>query len=229
MVLGAGALFPFEAAAAGAGVVAADLDDADGLALGGTLGAGRTVAGHKALAGGLGHLLPLGGSARAAHLDGQQHLDAGFPDGINHLVEHVEALDAVLHNGILLAVAPQRDALPQLVHVVDVVHPLPVHALEQTDALQLTHERGTVALLLVVQDVHAAVIQQVGDALHRDAVVIGDGIAEVLLGGQPALIMAAKGTEVPLVLDIAREELLAAGVDVLPQHVVHLVADVLAV
>ena len=33
VVLGAGALLPFEAAAAGAGVVAADLDNADGLAL----------------------------------------------------------------------------------------------------------------------------------------------------------------------------------------------------
>ena len=60
MVLCTGALFPFEAAAAGAGVVPADLDDPHRLALGGTLGTGSTVAGHKALSGRLGHLLPLG-------------------------------------------------------------------------------------------------------------------------------------------------------------------------
>ena len=61
MELGAGALFPLQAAAAGAGIVAADLDHPHGLALGGTLYAGGTVAGHKALTGGLGNLLPLGG------------------------------------------------------------------------------------------------------------------------------------------------------------------------
>ena len=230
VVLGAGTLLPFKAAAAGAGVVAADLDDADGLALGGTLGTGCAVAGHEALTGGLGHLLPLRGrSARTAHLDGQQHLDAGLADGIDHLVEHVKALDAVLNDGVFLAVAAQRDALTQLVHVVNMVHPLAVYTLEQADAFQLPHQLRAVALFLVVQDVHPAVVQQIGDALDREAVVIRDGIVEVGVGRQPALIVAAERTKVPLVLDVTGQELLAAGINVLPQHIVHLGADVLTV
>ena len=130
MVLGTGTLFPLQAAAAGAGVVAADLDDADRLALGCALCAGCAVARHIALAGGFGHLLTLGGLARLAHFDSQQHLDAGLPDGIDHLVEHIKALDTVLDDGVLLAVAAQNDALTQLVHVINMVHPLAVYALE---------------------------------------------------------------------------------------------------
>ena len=109
------------------------------------------------------------------------------------------------------------------------VHPLAVYTLEQADTLQLTHQGCAVALLLVVQDVHAALIQHIRDALLRDAVVVSDSIVEVGVGGQPAQIVAAERTEVPLVLHIACEELLAAGLDVLLQHIVHLGADVLAV
>ena len=74
------------------------------------------------------------------------------PDGIHHLVEHIKAFDAVFHHRVLLTVAAQRDALPQLVHVVDVVHPLAVYALEQADALQLAHDGCTVAHLLHKRD-----------------------------------------------------------------------------
>ena len=109
------------------------------------------------------------------------------------------------------------------------VHPLAVYTLQQADTLQLPHQRCAVALLLVVQDVHAALIQHIGDALLRDVVVIGHSVVEVLVGGQPAQIVAAECAEVPLILHVACEELLAAGLDVLLQHIVHLGADVLAV
>ena len=52
---------------------------------------------------------------------------------------------------------------------------------------------------------------------------------EVGVGGQPAQIVAAQGTKVPVVLHITGQELGAAGIDVLPQHLVHFGADVLAV
>ena len=58
--------------------------------MGCTLGTGCTVAGHKAFAGGLCHLLTLGGSTGLTDLDGQQHLHTGLTDGIHHLVEHVK-------------------------------------------------------------------------------------------------------------------------------------------
>ena len=58
---------------------------------------------------------------------------------------------------------------------------------------------------------------------------VGHGVAEVGVRGQPALIVAAQGTKVPVILHVTGQELTAAGVDVLPQHVVHLGADILAI
>ena len=107
---GTGALFPLQAAAAGAGVVAADLDHPHRLSLGGTLDTGGAVAGRKALARGAGHLLPAGSSASLAHLDGKQHLDAGLPDGVHHLIERIKTLDPVFYHRVFLAIA--RSAMP---------------------------------------------------------------------------------------------------------------------
>ena len=109
------------------------------------------------------------------------------------------------------------------------IHPHPVHALEQADALQLTHDRCAIPHFLGLQDLHSAVVEQISDALLGEAVVIGHSVVEVSIGGQPALIVAAQGTKVPLVLHISGQELLAAGINVLPQHVVHLGADILTV
>ena len=109
------------------------------------------------------------------------------------------------------------------------VHPLAVYALEQADALQFAHDGCTVAHLLGLQDLHPAVVQHIGNALLGKVIKVGYGIVEVGIGGQPALIVAAQGTEIPLVLHIAGKELGAAGIDVLPQHLVHLGADILAV
>ena len=47
----------------------------------------------------------------------------------------------VLDDRVLLAVAAQNDALTQLVHVINMVHPLAVYTLEQADTLQLPHKQ----------------------------------------------------------------------------------------
>ena len=63
-------------------------------------------------------------------------------------LEHVEALPLVLHHGVVLAVGPQADALAQLVHGVDVVHPVLVHHPQHDHPLQLPHRAGVAELLL---------------------------------------------------------------------------------
>ena len=68
MILGAGALFELQAAAAGARVVAANFDHTHRLTLGAALDAGCTVAGHKPLAGGLCHLFTLGGGTGLTYI-----------------------------------------------------------------------------------------------------------------------------------------------------------------
>ena len=273
MVLLAGALFPLEAAAAGAGIVAADLAHPHRLvgraghlagccrlgagALAGQLlaqgrhvglvggaGVGRAQRGGRlrlggrrrlgsrgGLGGGLGRGLRLLGGLglHRAHLDHQQHLDGVLPDGVHHLVEHVKALDAVFHHRVFLAVAAQGDALAQLVHVVDVVHPVAVDAAQQADALQLPHQGRAVAGFLVGKDLHAAVVKGVGHPLGGQAGQLAVGVVEVAVGGQPAVVVAAEGGKVPGGLVLARQEEGAAAVHVVPQHLVDVGADVLAV
>ena len=41
-----------------------------------------------------------------------------------HGLEHVEALALILDDGVGLRVGAQADALPQIVHGVDVIHPV---------------------------------------------------------------------------------------------------------
>ena len=117
------AFFIFFAAAAGAGIIASYLLRGGFAHRPGRVGA---VGGGG---GGLGHLLPLG-LLLGADLHRQHQMGGILPDGGDHLVEHVETLDAVHHHGILLPVGPQMDALAQLIHVVDVIHPVAIHCFQ---------------------------------------------------------------------------------------------------
>ena len=58
---------------------------------------------------------------------------------MDHVVEHVVAFPAVLLHRVLLAVGPQTDAVPQVVHVVDVIHPVPVDDGKQHDPFKFPH------------------------------------------------------------------------------------------
>ena len=74
-------------------------------------------------------------------------LDAGevdrtngiFPDAGHHAVEHVVTGDLILGQRIPVAVGRKPDALPQLIHVIDVIHPAAVDRAQQHDAFQFTH------------------------------------------------------------------------------------------
>ena len=59
-------------------------------------------------------------------------------DGGRHGVEHLVAAHLVLNQRILLAVCLEADSLPELIHVVDMSHPLVVNYLQKNHALQLT-------------------------------------------------------------------------------------------
>ncbi len=56
---------------------------------------------------------------------------------MHHLVEHVIAFNLIFGDGVLVAIGAQADAVAQLIHRVDVIHPAAIHAGEQHDALQL--------------------------------------------------------------------------------------------
>ena len=60
-------------------------------------------------------------------------------DGRNHLIEHIKSLFLICHNGICLPISPKANAIAQLIHVVDMFHPLAIHFSQQHDALYLPH------------------------------------------------------------------------------------------
>ena len=60
-------------------------------------------------------------------------------DCSDHLVEHCEAFNTVLDNRISLSVASEIDTALEFFHCVNVIHPLCINDLQQTNTLNLTH------------------------------------------------------------------------------------------
>ena len=85
-------------------------------------------------AGDLRHLLPLD---MVLHADMHQQTDGVLLNGCAHLVEHLIAGQLILHLRVALRIGLRADALLQLCHVVDVIHPLLIDHTKQADALQL--------------------------------------------------------------------------------------------
>ena len=84
------------------------------------------------------HLPPLfGHDADAVHELRDVRLDL-----MDHLLEHIVALDLVFHQRIALAVSAEVDALPQHIHVVEMFHPLVVDDAQHDDLFQLAHDAG---------------------------------------------------------------------------------------
>ena len=122
------------AAAAGTGIVASDLLDLARLLLDRSVArSGSDDALGHALALDLGLRLDAGGEDAAHRL---------VLDGVDHILKHGQGLLLVDVHGVLVAVGLQADALTQLGHGVDVIHPVFVHHAQHHHALQLTHDGG---------------------------------------------------------------------------------------
>ena len=68
----------------------------------------------------------------------EQNTDCLLGDGSRHGLEHLVGIHLILNNRISLAVSLQADTLTQLVHVIDMAHPLVVDHLQKYHTLQLT-------------------------------------------------------------------------------------------
>src|SRR5690606_14163155 len=192
--IGAAALLVLLPAAAGARVVAPHL----GLDAPGGRALDRLPA--RAVIGGPGQeifpLLPLG---RGLHLHPhpEEGVDRILLHGAQHVLEHLVGLKLVLEQRVLLAVRPQADAFPQVVHGPQVLHPLHIDEAQQEVALHLPHELGTDLPLPGFVGSHDRVLKP---APHRVAVqplklLWSDGHMPV---GQ-LLHPLAEGRQIPLV------------------------------
>ena len=73
------------------------------------------------------------------YADVEQNADCLLGDGSRHGLEHLVSIHLILNNRISLAVSLQADALTQLVHIIDMAHPLVVDHLQKYHTLQLTN------------------------------------------------------------------------------------------
>ena len=59
----------------------------------------------------------------------EQETHGFFFDVLRHLIEHLITVHFVLYQRISLTISCQTDTLTQLIHIINVIHPLPVNHL----------------------------------------------------------------------------------------------------
>ena len=69
----------------------------------------------------------------------EQKTDGILLDGLEHFVKHVVSCHLVLNLRVSLAVCLQADTLAELIHIIDMIHPLLVDNLQKNDTLKLTN------------------------------------------------------------------------------------------
>ena len=67
-----------------------------------------------------------------------QHSDGVLLNGGDHTVKHIKCGHLVLNNRISLSISSQTNTLAENLHVINVIHPLAVNALQKDNALKLT-------------------------------------------------------------------------------------------
>ena len=129
----------------------------------------------------------------------------------------------------MLAVAAQAHALLELVHIVDMLHPLGIDIAQQADALQFAHRLFAVALLLRGQDIHAALVQLISNALAGQLTQLLGGVVEVGGQAQPVHKVAAQTGKIPIIGRFAVQVVCAGIINGLAHHLMQLAGDILAV
>src|SRR5258708_5740223 len=103
------------------------------------------------------------------HLKVEQAADRLLLDALHHGAEHVVTLALVLHQRVALAVAAQRYALTQVVHLIEVLAPLAVEDGEDDPPLQLTHHLGGQLCFPPLVGSQGVLLHHLGDQVGRQA------------------------------------------------------------
>jgi len=158
----------------------------------------------------------------------EEDADGLLHDVAGHLVEHVIAGHLVFDQGVVLAVGLEADALAELFHVVDVVHPLAVDDLEDDDALEFADgfgfgEFGFLGFVEGDRLLLELLLEAVAGAF-ADAAAVDDLEGD---GGQKELVELG---QVPVIaVDVVADAGVDGGVDEVCDHLEDAVAHALAV
>ena len=105
----------------------------------------------------------------------------------------MQALLLVGDDRIGLGVGPEADALAQVLHGVDVVHPVLVHHPQHDDPLQLPHDGRRDFLFLCGVDLHGLIGEHLDKRLGGGALDLLGGKLESILGEEGPLQGAHHG------------------------------------
>ena len=100
-------------------------------------------------------------------------------DLVDHLVKHIKSLALVFHNRVLLGVNLEADAPTQLMHGVDMVHPVAVYHLEQDHPLQLPHDLRPQLRFLCLVKSHRLLLQGFGQLVRGQLLQLLSGIGKL--------------------------------------------------
>ena len=155
------------------------------------------------------------------------------PDGVlayrcHHSVEHVKALHAVGNDGVVVSIGAERYSLLELVHVVDMLHPLSVHDLQKRNSLHLAHDGRGELLFLFLISLERGFGGHLDDILLADIVELGKSEVKVVRDGeQPREVLAQSG-KVPVLLLFADKVALHAARHKVLYHLYDVIVQVLA-
>src|SRR5438132_10599716 len=173
---------------------------------------------------GLGHRTNRGSLRRRRHRrDTKDDVHDRALDSFPKFVEHLEGFVLVLHQRVALAVGAEADALAELLHLREVLHPLPVDGLQHHAPLHRGHLLGAHLLDLPVIGLRRGRVEVLDKALRA---VVHRFVGDLRARGdrQVRRQVLHQALEVP-VLEVAA---LAVLVDALGDDVAHVAEDVLA-
>src|SRR5690625_5289321 len=169
---------------------------------------------------------------RLLHLDIQveQQPDGLLLDAFHHRGEQIVALALVLHQRLLLRERPQPDALTQVVHLIQMLTPLPVQHGQHHAPFELARGLGTERLLARGVGRLRVVHQDLGQGLGVDVAAPTDLVFNLVNGDThrvQRLELGPELIEIPITAVLAGSDTLHIRSDGIFDHAVNLVGQIL--
>ena len=130
----------------------------------------------------------------------------------------------------MLGVGSQPDAPLQLLHGVDVVHPLGIHVFQQNHPLQLSHQGRAENLLPVLINSFRFLINLVDNVIGFQIFHLGGSKLELIRPQQPSAVVVPQALQIPILLGRFRGQIgFHPALHRLAQHFENLLLQILAV
>ena len=166
----------------------------------------------------------------SSDLNGKYHSYCVLTDRGYHFVEHIHTFNTVLYNRVLLTVGTKSDTLFQLLHVVDMSHPLCIHHFEQADSFYLVKQLRSHLLFTLFVNSICPFGKLFNDIFLVYLVKLLNGIVEIVLGRKQSHKVLTQSGKIPVILDIVVRQISVYRIhNILVYHIYNVIVNILAV